>query len=84
MSLLFPVAIIDDVKQKRKIEIKEGLLCLSCDTKLAPIQTCKQSSSSSSSSCRPTSTDIPEPLSPHLPIVRRLWQVFRVTSRMIT
>ena len=28
----------------------------------------------------PTSTDIPDPLSPLLPIIHRLWQVFRVTS----
>ena len=31
--------------------------------------------SSSSSSCRATGTDIPNPLSPLLPIVHRLWQV---------
>ena len=31
-------------------------------------------SSSSSSSCRAASTDIPDPLSPHLPIVHRFWQ----------
>ena len=31
------------------------------------------SSSSSSSSCRAASTDIPDPLSPLLPIVHRLW-----------
>ena len=30
-----------------------------------------------SSSCRAASTDIPDPLSPLLPIVHRLWQVFR-------
>ena len=34
--------------------------------------------SSSSSSCRAASTDIPDPLSPRLPIIHRLWQVFRV------
>ena len=39
---------------------------------------------SSSSSCRPASTDIPDPLSPLLPIVYRLWQVFRATSRILT
>ena len=38
------------------------------------------SSSSSSSSCRAASTDIPDPLSPLLPFVHRLWQVFRTTS----
>ena len=31
-------------------------------------------------SCRAASTDIPDPLSPLLPIVHRLWQVFRATS----
>ena len=39
---------------------------------------------SSSSSCRATSTDIPDPLSPLLPIIHRFWQVFRVTSRILT
>ena len=38
----------------------------------------------SSSSCRAASTDIPDPLSPHLPIIHRLWLVLRVTSRIIT
>ena len=38
------------------------------------------SSSSSSSSCRAASTDIPDLLSPLLPITHRLRQVFRVTS----
>ena len=42
------------------------------------------SSSSSSSSCRATGTDIPDPLSLLLPIVHRLWQVFRATSRILT
>ena len=32
------------------------------------------------SSCRAASTDIPDPFSPLLPIIHRLWQVFRVTS----
>ena len=41
------------------------------------------SSSSSSSSCRAASTDIPDPLSPLLPIVHRLWQIFRATSRIL-
>ena len=40
--------------------------------------------SSSSSSCRTGSTDIPGPLSPLFPIVRRLWQVFWTTSRILT
>ena len=39
---------------------------------------------SSSSSCRTASTDIPDPLSPSLPIIHRLRQVFKVTSRIIT
>ena len=39
---------------------------------------------SSSSSCRATSTDIPDPLSPLLPIIHRFWQVFRVASRILT
>ena len=33
------------------------------------------SSSSSSSSCHATNMDIPDPLSPLLPIVHRFWQV---------
>ena len=37
--------------------------------------------SSSLSSCRATSTDISDPLSPLFPIIHRLWQVFRATSR---
>ena len=37
-----------------------------------------------SSSCRAASTDIPDPLSTLLPIVHRLWQVFRATSRILT
>ena len=37
-----------------------------------------------SSSCRAASTDIPDPLSPLLPIVHRFWQVFRATSRILT
>ena len=39
---------------------------------------------SSSSSCRAGSTDIPDPLSPLLPIVHRPRQVFRTTSRIFT
>ena len=37
-----------------------------------------------SSSCRATSRDIPDPLSPLLPIVHHLWQVFLTTSRILT
>ena len=37
----------------------------------------------SSSSCRAASTDIPDPLSPLFPIVHRLWQFFRATSRIL-
>ena len=40
--------------------------------------------SSSSSSCRAASTDIPDPLSPLLPIIHRFWQFFRDTSRILT
>ena len=40
--------------------------------------------SSSSSSCRAASTDIPDHLSPLLPIIHRLWQVFWVTSCILT
>ena len=29
-------------------------------------------------------TDIPDPLSPLLPIVHHFWQVFRATSRILT
>ena len=38
----------------------------------------------SSSSCRAISTDIPDPLSPLLPIVHRFWQVRRATNRILT
>ena len=38
------------------------------------------SSSSSSPSCRAALTDIPDPLSPLLHIVHRLWQIFKDTS----
>ena len=34
--------------------------------------------------CRAASMDIPDPLSPLLPIVHRLWQVFRATSCILT
>ena len=36
------------------------------------------------SSCRATSMNIPDPLSPLLPIVHRPQQVFRATSRILT
>ena len=39
---------------------------------------------SSLSSCRAASTDITDPFSPLLPIVHRLWQAFRATSRILT
>ena len=42
------------------------------------------STSSSSSSCRAACADIPDRLSPFLPIIHRLRQVFRVTSRVLT
>ena len=44
----------------------------------------QQSSSSSSSLCHAASTDIPDLLSPLLPIVHRLWSVFWATSRILT
>ena len=40
--------------------------------------------SDSSSSCCAASTDIPDALSSLLPIVHRLWLVFRVASRILT
>ena len=40
--------------------------------------------SSSSSSCRAGSTNIPDPLSPLFPIVHCLRQVFWTTSRILT
>ena len=44
----------------------------------------KYEESTSSSSCHAASTDIPDPLSPHLPIVHHLCQVFRAISRILT
>ena len=38
----------------------------------------------SSSSCRAASADIPDPLSPFLPIIHRLRQVLEVTSCVLT
>ena len=43
-----------------------------------------QPTTQSSSSCRAASTDIPDPLSPLLPIIHRLRQVFRITSCVLT
>ena len=42
------------------------------------------SSSSSSSSCRAISTDIPDPLSPRLPIIHCFRHVLKATSRIGT
>ena len=42
------------------------------------------SSSSSLSSCRAASTDIRDSFSPILPIINRLWQVFKATTRILT
>ena len=39
---------------------------------------------SSSSSCRAACADIPDRLSPFLPITHRLRQVFRITTRVLT
>ncbi len=47
-------------------------------------QTLHEQHSSSSSSRRAASTDIPDPLSTLLPIVHRFWPVFRATSRVLT
>ena len=44
----------------------------------------KRKFKSLSSSSRAASTDIPDPLSLLLPIIHRFWQVFRVTSRILT
>ena len=41
-------------------------------------------SSSSSSSCRAASTDIPDTQTPLLPVIHHLWQVFRATSCILT
>ena len=38
----------------------------------------------SSAACRAACTDILDPISPLLPIVHRLWQVFRATTRILT
>ena len=38
----------------------------------------------SSSSCRATSMDIPDPLSPPLPIVHHFWQILRATPHILT
>ena len=40
--------------------------------------------SSSWRSCRATSTDIPDPLSPLDPIAHSFWQVLKATSRILT
>ena len=39
---------------------------------------------SSSSSCRAACADIPDRLSPFLPIIHRLRQVLRITTRVLT
>ena len=51
---------------------------------LVMVRTIQHLSSSSSSSYRAGSTDIPDPLSPLLPIVHRPRQVFRTTSCILT
>ena len=52
--------------------------------KLQTINKRTNKKSSSSSSCRAVSMDIPDPLSPLLRIIHLLWQVFRVTSCVLT
>ena len=42
------------------------------------------SSGVSSSSCCAASMDIPDPLSPLLPIIHHFWLVLRATSRILT
>ena len=49
-----------------------------------PKHTAKSTKKSSSSSCRATSTDIPDPLSPLHPIVHHFWQVLRATPQILT
>ena len=61
--------------------IQTAYLCLN---ELFKIELFWHLTASSSSSCRTTSTDIPDPLSPPLPIVHLLWLVFRATSRILT
>ena len=61
---------IKDLPASKNIFVLQSLLGLS-------------NSSSSSSSCRAGSTDIPDSLSPLLPIVHRPRKVFRTTSRIL-
>ena len=51
-------------------------------TDLSPCSECVYISSSSS--CHDACTNIPDPLSPLLPIIHRFWQVFRAISRIVT
>ena len=62
-------------KKLRKLPLRKGH---------SGISTCRVDASSSSSSCHAISTDIPDPLSPPLPIVHYPWQVFRATSSIHT
>ena len=59
-----------------------GLRDLSCSKRHKTKSS--SSSSSSSSSCHAASIDIPDPLSPLLPIVHRFWKIFRSTSCILT
>ena len=59
-------------------------VCLSMGSSILGHDQKYSSVSSSSSSCRAASTDIPDPLSPLPSITHRLRQVFRVTSCVLT
>ena len=69
-------------KERKRKSKKNGVDRLGVER--AEIDIKSSSSSSSSSSYRAGSTDIPDPLSPLLPIVHRPRQVFRTTSRILT
>ena len=66
-------------KQDLALSNQQWLIC----HKVQPHQT-NAESCLSSSSCRAATTDILDPLSPLLPVIHRLWQVFRATSRILT
>ena len=80
--LFFFISIVKNNFHCPKIQMVSNLLSLIIDSYIT--KTIKAFRKSSSSSCRVASTDIPDPLSPLLPIVHRLRQVFRATSRILT
>ena len=61
-----------------------SIIIISSSSYLRPYNCVQTNDYSSSSSCRAASTNIPDPLSPLLPIIHRLWQVLRVTSCVLT